>query len=151
MRCGQTAAALCVGLLAAAAVPIGAQHEPAGSLQQLTVPDGKLAPGCRLSPPHSEGGEARQVRANEPRRSVDPGSLSVTDGAQEPSRTRISAAMAHTNRVLPEQRKPSLRSAFRSELEDIRVTIARLAAQLTEDTMRATDVLLRQDVFTAGR
>jgi len=77
--------------------------------------------------------------------------LSVTDGAQEPSRTRISAGTAHTNRVVPEPRKPSLRSAFRSELEDIRVTIARLAAQLTEDTMRATDVLLRQDVFTAER
>jgi phosphate transport system protein len=45
----------------------------------------------------------------------------------------------------------SLRNAFHRELDDVRLTIARLSATVTENVLRATDIVLRQDLDGAGR
>jgi phosphate transport system protein len=46
---------------------------------------------------------------------------------------------------------PPVRGRFHAELDEIRQTIARLAATVTEDIPRATEVLLSQDLVTAER
>jgi phosphate transport system protein len=45
----------------------------------------------------------------------------------------------------------SLRHPFHRDLDDVRHTIARLSATVTEDILRATDVLLTQDLDEAER
>ncbi len=52
--------------------------------------------------------------------------------------------------IPPEAPAPQpLRSELHTELEDIRQTVARLAATVTENILRATDILLRQDLSGA--
>jgi phosphate transport system protein len=46
---------------------------------------------------------------------------------------------------------PAVRGRFHAELDDIRQTIARLSATVTEDILRATEVLLAQDLAAAER
>ena len=48
-------------------------------------------------------------------------------------------------------RPQSLRYPFQCELDDVRKTIARLSATVTEDTLRATDIILTQDLDAAER
>jgi phosphate transport system protein len=47
--------------------------------------------------------------------------------------------------------KQSLRHPFHRDLDDVRQTIARLSATVTEDILRATDILLTQDLDEAER
>jgi phosphate transport system protein len=51
--------------------------------------------------------------------------------------------------LVPEPPPRPLRNEFQTELERIRTEIARLAAGVTEDILRATDVLLTQDLSGA--
>ena len=51
--------------------------------------------------------------------------------------------------VVPEPPPQPLRNEFQKELERIRTEIARLAAGVTEDILRATDILLTQDLSGA--
>jgi phosphate transport system protein len=48
-------------------------------------------------------------------------------------------------------RPQSLRYSFHCELDDVRKTIARLSATVTEDILRATDIVLTQDLDEAER
>ena len=48
-------------------------------------------------------------------------------------------------------RPQSLRYPFHCELDDVRKTIARLSATVTEDILRATDIVLTQDLDAAER
>jgi phosphate transport system protein len=50
---------------------------------------------------------------------------------------------------VPEPAPQPLRSEFHSELDRIQTEIARLAARVTEDILRATDILLTQDLSAA--
>jgi phosphate transport system protein len=54
----------------------------------------------------------------------------------------------HGDRV-PEPPPQPLRNEFHSELDRVRTEIARLAAGVTEDILRATDILLTQDLSRA--
>jgi len=51
--------------------------------------------------------------------------------------------------VVPEPAPQPLRNEFHTELDRIRTEIARLAAKVTEDILRATDILLTQDLSGA--
>ena len=51
--------------------------------------------------------------------------------------------------VVPEPPPQPLRNEFHTELDRIRTEIARLAAGVTEDILRATDILLTQDLSGA--
>jgi phosphate transport system protein len=50
---------------------------------------------------------------------------------------------------VPQQQ--SLRHPFHRDLDDIRLTIARLSATVTEDILRATDIILTEDLDEAER
>ncbi len=55
----------------------------------------------------------------------------------------------HEGDVVPEPPPQPLRNEFHTELDRIRTEIARLAAGVTEDILRATDILLTQDLSGA--
>jgi phosphate transport system protein len=70
--------------------------------------------------------------------------------ANEPARQRPDGAPPlPEGDVVPEPPPQPLRNEFHTELERIRTEIARLAAGVTEDILRATDILLTQDLSGA--
>src|SRR4051794_21417100 len=70
--------------------------------------------------------------------------------AHEPARLRLDGAPPlREGDVVPEPPPQPLRNEFHTELERIRTEIARLAAGVTEDILRATDILLAQDLSGA--
>jgi phosphate transport system protein len=64
-------------------------------------------------------------------------------------RALIGAAPDDHGDLVPEPPPQPLRNEFHTELDRIRTEIARLAAGVTEDILRATDILLTQDLSGA--